>query len=111
MSSITPPDKGRYGTLTYTDAEQIRQRRFDGEQGLALAAEFGVSPQIVCDIVHHRRHARPDRAHLEAEVEHLRAALVAARDALGDIGYMRTGDPKAFARRAKGKAEEALNAR
>jgi len=69
------PHKAPYGnftgppaSVTYAGAEEIRRRRAEGERGLDLAAEFGVSPQIVCDIVHGRRRIRPDRAYYEAQL-------------------------------------------
>lgn len=36
--------------LSKDKAEEIRRRRFAGESGTALAREFGVSEQLVCDI-------------------------------------------------------------
>lgn len=32
-------------------ADEIRRRRAAGEKGAALAREFGISPQLICDIV------------------------------------------------------------
>lgn len=36
--------------LTEAQVKEIRRRRASGEQGAALAREFGVSPQTVCQI-------------------------------------------------------------
>jgi hypothetical protein len=45
--------------LTYEQAVEIRNRRIAGEQGKALAKEFGISQQVVCDI-YKGRYWHPD---------------------------------------------------
>lgn len=45
----------RSSKLSEAEATAIRERRAAGERGRALAAEFGVSEQLVCDIAKGRR--------------------------------------------------------
>lgn len=47
----------RHGKTKLTDAQaaEIRRRRLEGERGIDLAAEFGVSPQCISDIKKGRR--------------------------------------------------------
>jgi hypothetical protein len=40
-----------HNRLTMEQANEIRRRRNDGEHGRALAREYGVSEQMICDIV------------------------------------------------------------
>lgn len=53
------PRGERHGRAVLSDlaAAEIRRRRAAGETGKALALEFGVSQQLVCDIAHGRRRA------------------------------------------------------
>jgi len=51
------PNGGQWaGSLESGQIEDIRRRRALGERGVDLAAEFGISPQLVCDIVKGRKY-------------------------------------------------------
>ncbi len=44
--------RGRWAKLTYTKAQEIRNRHAGGERQYKLAAEFGITVSTVNDIVH-----------------------------------------------------------
>lgn len=54
-------DNRRTAKLNIEKAEQIRRRYADGEEQKTLAAEFGVSKQLVCNIVAGRYWVRAGR--------------------------------------------------
>jgi hypothetical protein len=57
LEALSPSDhQGAlgHGKLTRQQAEEIRQRRSDGERAVALAADYGVSRWTVYDILSRR---------------------------------------------------------
>lgn len=70
-----PRPSGR--ALTPGQADTIRRRRAAGESGRALAAEFGISEQLVCDIFNGRRYVDRDRDRLIATGDSVIRAAVA----------------------------------
>lgn len=56
LQLLSPKDNCRKGKLlTLGVAREIRRRRAQGESGRALAKEFGVSEQTICDVVKFRK--------------------------------------------------------
>ena len=47
--------RDRVSKITKAIADNIRARRHAGEKGRTLAAEFGISEQLVCDIIKGRK--------------------------------------------------------
>jgi 3,4-dihydroxy-2-butanone 4-phosphate synthase len=47
--------------VTPKQAAEIKRRRTAGESGIALAREYGISPQLVCDILKGRYIASTNR--------------------------------------------------